>query len=381
MQSILVIRSLNFSGFAWSELAPLFKEVTVRILRSLYKGALLSFVAGLVGSALILAQTQTQPSQGSESAQQQEQDVVYTADEYAAYQKATEEPDPAKREDAIIAFVKANPKSSLVQYAIGGYLQLLQDYANKGEWAKVASAGEKLLSVKPDDASVMYQTGVAFFKTQQFAKAAEYLEKVYVKQPEPSIAFMLAVAFGNPPINEQKVVQYGEIACAKFEPKDCYVILTQMTRAYSEKKQWDKAAEYATKSLAAFGAITRPETASEAEWTEYINREEALAHAVLGRYAFEQEKWQAVLDNYSKAIQQYDKLPALNAEAYYYIGLTHWKLEKLVPAMKAFARGSVQKDAPLAPENLKQLTTLYKSQHNDSTAGMDEYIQEATQIP
>jgi len=351
----------------------------VRILRSLYTGALLSVLVGVLASALGLAQTQ-QPSQGSEPAQQQDQDVVYTADEYAAYQKATEEPDPAKREDAIIAFVKANPKSSLVQYAVGAYMQLLQDYTAKGEMAKVAAAGEKLLSVKPGDLSVMYSTGAAFFKTQQFAKAAGYLEQVYQKQPEPAIAYMLAVAYGSPEAkDEAKVAKYGEIACATFEPKDCYVILTEMTRAASEQKQWDKAADYATKTLAAFDVISKPAAVSDADWTEYVNREKAVAYAVLGRQAFEQGKWQGVLDNYEKALKQCDKLPALNAEAYYYIGLTHWKLERLDPAMKAFARGSVQKDTPFATENLKQLTTLYKSQHNDSTAGMDEYIQEATQ--
>ena len=226
----------------------------------------------------------------------------------------------------------------------------------------------------------MYSTGAAFFKTQQFAKAASYLEQVYEKQPEPAIAYMLAVAYGSPEAKDDaKVAKYGEIACAKFEPKDCYVILTQMTRAASEKKQWAKAAEYAVKTLAAFDSITKPATASEAEWTDYVNREKAIAYATEGRYAFERENWQNVLDLYGKALKQYDKLPALNAEAYYYIGLTYWKLEKLDPAMKAFARGSVQKDAPHAKPSLDQLTTLYKSQHNDSTAGMDEYIQEATQ--
>jgi tetratricopeptide (TPR) repeat protein len=326
----------------------------------------------------VLALAQAQPAQ-SQPSEQSQQDVVYTADEYAAYQKAVEEPDPAKREDAIVAFIKANPKSSLIQYAVGGYLQLLQEYSSAGEMAKLAGAGEKLLSVRPEDVSVMYQTGVAFFKSQQFAKAGYYLEKVYEKQPEPSIAFMLAVTYGSPgAADDEKVVKYGEIACSQFPPQDCYVILTQLTRVASEKKQWAKAADMAKKTLIAFESVQKPEGVPDTEWKDYLSREKAVAFAAQGRQAFENGDWKATLDLYGKALELYDKLPGLNAEAYYHIGFAYWNLRDLKPAMKAFALGSIQKGALHAKPSLEQLERLYRSQHNDSTAGMDEYIAETT---
>jgi len=328
------------------------------------------------------AQGQQQPAQGEQA---QDGDVRYTAEEYAAYQKATEEPDLAKREDAIIAFVKANPKSSLVQYAKTSYSQLLLEYRKTSDWQKLATAGEKLLAISPDDVQAMYLTGEGFFNTQQLAKAAPYLEKVYVKQPEPAIAFMLANIFATSPTNDDaKLLQYGEIACSKFEPKDCHQILTALMRVYLDKKQWAKGADTAKKVLQAFETIQKPPTASQADWDEYISREKAIAYSALGRQAFDTGNMQAMISNYKQALKTYKKNANLNAEAYYHIGYAMWKLQPAAVedgAMIAFAKGSQEKGAPYAKPCLDQLEHLYKVIHNGSSAGLDEFIEEAVKKP
>ncbi|MFB3904405.1 MAG: tetratricopeptide repeat protein [Acidobacteriota bacterium] len=329
------------------------------------------------------APAQQQPE--GEQAQSQEGDVRYTAEEYAAYQKATEEPDPVKREDAILDFVKNNPKSSLVEYALTTYKQLLVEYQKSNNWQRMAVAGEKLLAIRPDDVQTMYLAGTGCFYTQQYPKAAQYLEKVYASQPEPAIAFMLAVIYGTAQTNDDvKLLKYGEIACSKFEPKDCYQILPNLTRIYMEKKQWAKGADNAKKTLQAFELVQKPPTAEQAAWDDYIARERAVAYSALGRQSFDSGNMKATISNYKQTLKAYSKNPGLNAEAYYHIGYAMWKLDPSgveEGAMIAFAKGAQQKGAPHQQPCQKELERLYKVIHNGSLAGLDEFVDEAVKKP
>jgi len=330
-----------------------------------------------------------QPAQGEQQAQSQDGDVRYTAEEYAAYQKATEEPDPLKREDAILDFAKNNPKSSLVEYALTTYKQLLVEYQKTNNYQRMAEAGEKLLAIRPDDIQTMYLTGTGCFYTQQYPKAAQYLEKVYEKQPEPAIAFMLATIFGTAPTNDDaKALKYGEIACGKFEPKDCHQILPNLTRIYMspEKKQWAKAAETAKKTLQAFESIQKPATVEQAMWDDYIARERAIAYSALGRHAFDTGNMKAAISNYKQTLRAFSKNNGLNAEAYYHIGYAMWKLDPSMVedcAMIAFAKGAQEKGAPHQKPCQTELERLYKGIHNQSLAGLEEFVEEAVkkQLP
>ncbi len=367
------------------------------IVRSLIKNCFLLFLlvalpAAVRGQSQTSDQSQQQPAQGQqqqpqgEPAQSQD-DVRYTAEEYAAYQKATEEPDPVKREDAILDFVKNNPKSSLGEYALTSYRQLLVEYQKSNNWQRMAIAGEKLLAIRPDDIQTVYLTGMGCFYTQQYAKAAPYLERVHEKQPEPALAFMLATIYGTAPTNDDaKALKYGEIACEKFEPKDCYQILPNLTRIYMspEKKQWAKAAETAKKTLQAFEVIQKPATVEQAVWDDYIARERAIAYSALGRQAFDTGNMKAAISNYKQTLRAYTKNAGLNGEAYYHIGYAMWKLDPSTVedgAMIAFAKGSVQKGAPHLQPCQKELEKLYKGIHNGSLAGLEEFVEEAVKKP
>lgn len=338
-------------------------------------------------SALALAQEQqaqqtqpqstpAQPAAGQEQAEQEQAqpDIIYTPEEYAAYDKAVKEPDLATREDAIIAFIKANPKSSLVNYAVSSYLELMQQYMNEGNSQKLVEAGEKMLALRPDEMPIVYRTGVGYFQTQQHQKAVGPLEKAYEREPDPKIAFMLAISFSTLQ-NDEKVLQYGEIACASFEPKDCYQIMTQLTRIALDKKQWAKGAGYAKKTLGALDLVAKPAAISQEDWDDYLAREKGIAYAALGRNEFERDNMQGVLTHYQAALKTYRKLPALNAEAFYHIGLAHIKMRNAEAAMKSFACGQAQKGAPHQKPCRDQLEYLYRYGHGDTLAGLDEYLE------
>ena len=299
------------------------------------------------------------------------QEVPYSSEEYEEYQSAVNSA-TAKREGEIVNFIKKNPKSALVQHAVGSYVKLLADYENRGQVDKVLSAGEKLLSVQPDEINTLNMTAIAAYQKQQFNKAVRYGEKVYAKKPSSGLAFVLANSHGQLK-NEAKYVRYGEKACAEIAPKDCYAILGELTRVFAAKTQWSKAANYAQKAIAGFDAAKKPGQARQKDWDDYVKRQKAVAYAVVGRHNAERRRWGATVTNYSKVLNLYSN-PPLNAEAYYYVGMGRWKQNRIDAAMAAFAKGSVQRGAPHAKPCRQYLETLYKSTHNDSLAGIEEFV-------
>ena len=112
---------------------------------------------------------------------------------------------------------------------------------------------------------------------------------------------------------------------------------------------------------------------SDGDWKVYLNTEKATAYTVLGRSAAEQNSWNAAISNYQQVLNL-SKEPAAKAEAYYYTGMGRWDQSQMDSAMDAFAKGSVQSDAPHAEHCRQHLETLYRSTHNDSLAGIDEFV-------
>ena len=305
-----------------------------------------------------------------------QKDFKYTPKEYDAFTKAVNQSNPAEKTNAIVACLKTYPKSALTDYAVSNYLVVMQQYRDQGKAGEVATAGKKILAHQPDNLDALLMTSEASFQTGQYSDAVRYGEKAYAKKAHPPLADMLARAYLQLK-NEKKVIFYGEKACAKLKPQDCYQVLGELTRIFAEKKQWSKAAPYAEKTIAGFDAAQKPAQTSQTEWNKYVTRRKALSYMVLGRYAAEKGRWSTARSNYQKAIRIYPN-PPYKGEAYYYSGIGHWKGDRIDPAMKAFAMGSVQKGAPHARECRKQLEKLYKSTHNDSLAGIDEFVQRAT---
>ena len=299
----------------------------------------------------------------------------YSTQEYAAYETAVNA-DPAKREDAIIKFIETNPRSALVEYAIGNYLQLMQEYQNQGQSRKIFDAGEKLLALKPDDLNTLHMTAIAAYQLQQFNAAAAYGEKAYGEKPNAGLAFVLASSYGQLK-NEDKQLEYGDKACAELAPKDCYQILGALAKIYAGRKEWAKASEYAERTTEGLDAAERPPQTPESEWNKYLNTERATAYTIFGRQAADRNRWNTAISNYAKALKL-TKDPALNGEAYYYTGMGQWEQKRMDAAMAAFAKGSVKRGAPHAKHCRRYLETLYKSSHNGSLAGLEEFVERVT---
>ncbi len=310
---------------------------------------------------------------------QDPQETPYTAEEYGIYQKAINESDPTKKEDAILAMIRTNPESVLVGYALRSYIELMLEFQKKGQAREVVQAGEKLLAVKPEEPNLLNMTAVSAYQLGQFDKAVKYGEKVYALNTNAPWAFILATSYLQLK-NEREFLNYGELVfnqLDKLKIKDCYLILAELTRVYAGKQQWDKGSQTAEKAIQALDAAQRPMQTSEKDWTDYVNRQRGIAYAVIGRRSAERKRWQSAISNYQKALDFYST-PNLRAEAYYYAGLGQWRQSRLEEAMESFAKSSVIGRAPHAKPSRKHLETLYKSTHNDSLAGINEFVRGIT---
>ena len=58
--------------------------------------------------------------------------------------------------------------------------------------------------------------------------------------------------------------------------------------------------------------------------------------------------------------------------------MANWRQQKSDDAMQALAKGSVQRGAPHAEQCRHYLELLYRSTHNDSLAGIDEFVDRVT---
>ena len=215
-------------------------------------------------------------------------------------------------------------------------------------------------------------TTIAAYQIQDFDKATSYGEGVYAAKPDTGLAFLLANAFAQLG-NQDKQIEYGEKACSELPAKDCFQLLSQIGKIFAGRKEWAKAAQYSEKAVEGLEAAEQPGQMSDSEWKTYLSAEKSTLYTVIGRSAAELKNWNSAITNYQKVIN-ITKDSAAKAEAYYYTGMGRWDQSQMDSAMNAFAKGSVLKDAPHAEHCRQHLETLYKSTHNDSLAGLEEFI-------
>ena len=301
-----------------------------------------------------------------------QQKVPYSIQEYQVYKAAIDEPNLDKRENAIVGFMKANPTSKLSEYALGNYVKLLQEYQAKGNHRKVVSAGEKLLGLKPNEPNALRMVTYAAFQSRQLQKAAQHGEKFYAKMPSAGLAYILALSYG--PKNQAKFISYGEKAVAGLKPAETYQIVADLTNIFVAKKQWKKASGYGRQTIKALSLVKKPQGTSQAQWDKYVKMQTAIAHGAVGRNAAESRNWGGAISSYSRALRATTST-GLRGEAYFYIGMGRWQQNRIDDAMTAFARGSVQRGAPHSKHCRRHLEQLYKSTHNDSLAGIEEFVE------
>jgi tetratricopeptide (TPR) repeat protein len=301
------------------------------------------------------------------------QTIDYTREQYDAYQKCSVIADASVKQACMLAFIEANPKLSLVQYAIGEYGKALQEQIKNGEHAKVLEAGITLLELRPNDANTNLITQLCYsaYSAGKYGLAAPYCEKTYATNPAPGLTLILANSYQKLGENS-KYRDWGAKAIDTLEPAQALQYVIDFRSQAARAEQWRQAANYSRKTLSTLSAMSRSENVSAADWGKFVSRERSISYLLLGRNDYESQNWARSTVNYQRVLDN-TRDRNMSGEAYYYIGMCNWKENRLTPAMEAFARGANLKGSPHAATSSGYLVRLYKSTHNDSDAGIGEF--------
>ncbi len=342
------------------------------LLSILFLCTALNLPALFAGPSLV----QSQPP-ASQQQKKDEVDTPYTEEEYAAYEKAVNEPDLMKRKQAIAAFTAANPKSALLSYVTPVYLQLMQQLLKNAldgkKFQELADLSEEYLKAYPNDLLGTAMAAEAYRELKNYPKFIDYGQKVFTAKPDPAIAYYLTMAYEATKDN----VKYMEWALKTMSLSPDNIayqleFIPKLSKIHTDQKQLDKAAVLQQKMLVALDKATKPATTSDAEWKDYLSREKGRAWQVIGENLFQKDKWQESINAYTKAATFIKK----NDFAYFRIGTCHWRLNDPDSAIENFARAYVI-NGEVAKSSYEYLEKLYKSIHNQSTVGINKVLDEA----
>ena len=299
------------------------------------------------------------------------QEIDYTTEQYLTYNKCANLTDPEAKQKCVLDFIEAHPKLSLVGYAIAEYGQALQEQIQKGQHEQVVTAGEAMLKYRPNEIKLITQLCYSAYNSGQYEKAAKYGELAYVSNPAGGFIQILTDAYQKTG-NKQKYSEWALKAIDQLEPGQSFQFVEEIRTSAARAENWRQAARYARKTLDFLSKMERTPNASEAEWNSWVSKQRAISYLLLGRNAYEGKEWARAVVNYQNVIRN-SRDRNLRGEAHYYIGMSNWKESRLQPAMAAFACGAAQRGSPHAGACDGYLIRLYKSTHNDSTAGLEEF--------
>jgi hypothetical protein len=326
------------------------------------------FLALLAGAFLCVPgySQAPQPKQKptAQAAQPQEQEPEYTDEEYDAYEKADKEADPEKKVQFLEAFTEKFPKSKLMPYIDRAYQALMYEFNSKQNWAKLGPMAEAWLKAHPDDLQAIDYAAASSYNTGQYDKFINYGEKIFAAKPTKEYAYFLAQSYKKIN-NEAKYLEWTEKSFPYFP--DDFSIRMIFVDKYMKEKNFKKAAEYAQFALKALDQAKKPDATLEADWQKYVKETRRSAHYIIAVNSYDNEKYPQAI----KELQATLTIDKKFGPAYYYTGLSQWKLGQVEEAIESFAKASLLKGETQAPAK-EHLEKLYKGLHNNTTIGIEK---------
>ena len=291
----------------------------------------------------------------------------YTEEEYKQYQTIDAEADPVKKTDMIVAFIKEKPQSSLRSYLEASFQRLIAELSQQQKWSQVISLGEKFLTVSPNDKTTIDALTYAYSSTNNLKGFTTFGEKTYASNPSEELAYSLAIAYLRLE-NNAKFLQWG--AKVPSSSPNYVVVLAQMMRRTTGNAQ-DK---YARECLKILPTAKKPEGMEDKAWAEMVNNSYAVAYGVLGASSYQNGSYAGAIKHLENALQYNNR----NETAYYFLGMSYWRTNKLDSAMLNFAKAYLLKGST-SSQAKKYLEQLWSTSHRGSLTGMDRVIQRAQQ--
>lgn len=289
----------------------------------------------------------------------------YTEEEYNQYQAIEAETDAGAKTDMIVKFFADHPESSLKPYIVSSFQRLISDLCQKKQWAEAITTGSKFLSAVPDDSVTIGAMAYAYSASNNQKGFVTFGTKAYDANPNKELAYSIAEAhlrLGN----ETEFLKWGD-RVLEYSP-DNVTILAQLLNLTTGARQ----EKYAGMALKALPNAKKPDDISDQVWKETVNASYAMSYGSLGAAAYQNGRYNEAVKHLSSAVKYNKK----NETAYFFLGMSYWRINQIDPAMMNFARADVL-GGSTASQAKKYLQQLWSNSHGGSVGGMESLIRKA----
>ncbi|MBI4471876.1 MAG: tetratricopeptide repeat protein [Acidobacteria bacterium] len=288
-------------------------------------------------------------------------DEIYRKD----YAEATEIrgiADPIQQADRCLAFLTNRKDSKVISAIATSFTEALNKLTQAKNFTKVLELADRWLAIRPEDRGPLLFALNASQESGNWQKVAEIGEKAYAASPENSVAYSLAIAYAQLK-NGPKFLQYGDIAAKNIPMDQSWSIAYELVTHHAREKNLPKAAEYSELILKGFGSGA-PAEMQPAQWQKM----RTYLMETVGRNAYENRQYARAIELYNNVL----KVEPKSDEAYFYIGETLRRQQKLDDAMMAFAKSAVLNGGHSGRAR-QLLEEIYKSQRA-TLVGLDQFL-------
>jgi hypothetical protein len=321
----------------------------------------------LVGSITSNAEEQKKAPAAQTQAQTEEGETPYSEEEYNDYDTACKEPDFQKRSDALFKFLDKYPKSALMQYVKDCYDTLLRETAAAKKYDVLEPIAEKWLKLYPGNVNTLAFIAMATQNLGNNNRCAECMEEIYEKQPQPTLARDILTQYKLSK-NLAKQLEWTEKMFKMPEFDTDFGMRYEFVTKYTDSQNFTKAAEYALLTLKSVDLVKDPDDATK----DTLKMVRKACNHVIGMHMMGQDKWREAIKAFTMALkaQRYSL-------GYYLIAQCQEKLEDAETAMITYAKADLLGDPEIASKAKARLELIYKTQHNDTTIGIEKKYRQA----
>jgi tetratricopeptide (TPR) repeat protein len=279
------------------------------------------------------------------------------------------EQDPQRRADALLAWVKANPRATrAISYAAAFYGEVVSNTV-KSDPQKALTMIQTFQAAAPNDKTLTSLEMSAYYQSKNYAKAAEIGEKLYAEKPSTEMATTLYQLYAQAN-NPDKILAYGEKLMAEIPIDKSFGIALQLVNIYAQRKNTEKVLGLYTQLMHAYGDKV-PAGVQESQW----NAVRAGAYGMMAGDSYAKKDFPKAIDLYER-VTRFAPKGEEACTAWYYIGMAKWQGKDQKGAIEPFAKAFVL-GKTLSPKAKDNMENLWKAEHNGALDGLDAVIAKA----
>jgi tetratricopeptide (TPR) repeat protein len=284
--------------------------------------------------------------------------------QYQEYTQISELTDPAEQADRYLAFLEKGFDEQLLGAVLQGLQGDLQALTQAQNYDEVYRLADAWFDMRNELAPVALALEAAM-ASGDARQIVGYGERFYESQAVPQVALVLAQSFSEIG-NAGKVREYGLIAIDNFPIEQTWSLAYELVGQYQAAEEWSDASAMASRIKD--GLSSAPEGVSASEWNDI----QLYLQSTIAGAAYESGQWQRAVDEYNRVLA----MDPRSDEAYYFVGQSELKLERIANSMNSFAKSYVL-DGSYSQAAYDMLRTIYGANTGGNLQGMDNVIGDA----